>query len=68
MPEVAKKHEHKLPGLAYHWEQVEGDPLYPGDNQIRYYPAAICNVCDEDVTQLVGDYDPDIDGPIEVEA
>lgn len=54
--------------LDFHWEQRESDPLHPGDNNPTIFMVAICDECDEDITDLVGDYDPDIDTPDFAEA
>ena len=46
----------------FHWEEVEIDPRHPDDSPTKKM-AAICDGCDEDITDLVGEFDPDVDLP-----
>jgi hypothetical protein len=53
--------------ISYHYEEVEQDPMHPGDNNPGSTIEAICDDpdCPEpNITAEVGEYDPEFDPPI----
>ena len=60
-PARPTRNEPNCAHLWYTYRQQGGDPMHPGDNRPHEYVLAICDDCDEDITELVGDYDPEFD-------
>ena len=50
---------------TWDWQDRESDPLHPSDNDPTVFKRAICDDCDIDFTEMVGDYDPEIDGGLD---